>query len=267
MMNYKNLGDTDLKIPEIGLGTWNYSGGVEPLKKGIEQGAILIDTAEGYYNEEVVGDVVKGIRDQVIISTKVSGRHLGYEDVLWACENSLNKLQTDCIDIYQVHWPNDSFPIQGTMEAMEKLVDEGLVMYVGVSNFSIDQLKEAQHYFPNYKIQSNQVRYNLNDMGIEDELLPFCQENNITVLAYTPLDSGQLCIKDSLNIQKMNVLNEIANSNFKTPGQVALNWCINRENVIAIPKSNSVGRTIENCGSSGWYISDDEMALLNKTFG
>jgi len=132
MMNYKNFGDTDLKIPEIGLGTWDYSGGAEPLKKGIEQGANLIDTAEGYYNEEVVGDAVKGIRDEVIIATKVSGRHLGYEDVLWACENSLKKLQTDYIDIYQVHWPNSSFPIKDTMEAMGKLVDEGVVMYVGV---------------------------------------------------------------------------------------------------------------------------------------
>lgn len=266
MMNYINFGNTGLKIPEIGLGTWNYNGGVEPLRKGIEQGANLIDTAEGYYTEEIVGDAVKGIRDDVIIATKVSGRHLGFEDVLWACENSLKKLQTDYIDIYQVHWPNDAFPIQGTMEAMEKLVDEGVVIYVGVSNFSVNQMKEAQHYFPNYKIQSNQVRYNLNDREIEDELLPFCQENDITILAYTPLDSGRLCIKESNNSHKMRVLNEIANLNLKTPGQVALNWCINRENVIVIPKSNSIERTVENCGSSGWYISDDDMALLNKSF-
>lgn len=265
-MDNKTLGDTDLKIPEIGLGTWNYNGGVEPLKKGLELGANLIDTAEGYYTEDVVGDAVKGRRDKVIIATKVSGRHLGYEDVLWACENSLKKLQTDYIDIYQVHWPNDAFPIQGTMEAMEKLVDEGVVMYVGVSNFSVDQMKEAQHYFPNYKIQSNQVRYNLNDRVIEKDLLPYCQEHNITILAYTPLDSGKLCMRDSDNSHKMHVLNEIAKSNQKTPGQVALNWCINRDNVIVIPKSNSVERTTENCGGSGWYISADEMELLNKTF-
>jgi len=265
-VNKKKLGDTELSIPEIGLGTWNYNGGVEPLKKGIEQGANLIDTAEGYYNEDVVGQAVKGKRDQVIIATKVSGRHLGYEDVLWACENSLKKLQTDYIDLYQVHWPNDAFPIQGTMEAMEKLVDEGVVMYVGVSNFSVDQFKEAQHFFPNYKIQSNQVRYNLNDREIEDELLPYCQENSITVLAYTPLDSGQLCNIEKNSSEKIRVLNNIADSCNKTPGQAALNWCIKHDNVIAIPKSNSVGRTIENCGSSGWYISDEEMIKLNNTF-
>ncbi len=267
MMNYKNFGDTDLKIPEIGLGTWDYSGGAEPLKKGIEQGANLIDTAEGYYNEEVVGDAVKGIRDEVIIATKVSGRHLGYEDVLWACENSLKKLQTDYIDIYQVHWPNSSFPIKDTMEAMGKLVDEGVVMYVGVSNFSLDQMKKAQHYFPNYKIQSNQMRYNLNDRDIEEDLLPYCIENNITILAYTPLDNGILCKKEGNTSEKNSILNKIAAVKSKTPGQVALNWCIKHENVIAIPKSNSVDRTVENCGSSGWYISDDEMVQLNKTFG
>ena len=128
-MNYKLLGDTDIKIPEIGLGTWNYKGGVEPLIKGIELGANLIDTAEGYYTEDVVGDSVRGVREDVVIATKVSGRHLGYDDVLYACEQSLQKLGTDYIDLYQIHWPNNAFPIQGTMEAMEKLVDEGAVLY------------------------------------------------------------------------------------------------------------------------------------------
>ena len=266
MINKKRLGDTDLNIPEIGLGTWNYNGGVDPLKAGIALGATLIDTAEGYYNEDVVGEAVKDNRESVIIATKVSGRHLGYEDVLWACENSLKKLQTDYIDIYQIHWPNDVFPIRGTMEAMEKLVDEGVVIHVGVSNFSVSQIKEAQHFFPNYKIQSNQVRYNLNDREIEDELLPYCIENKITVLAYTPLDSGTLCINDEDNSGKYRTLKNIADINKKTTGQVALNWCIKHENVVAIPKSNSVARTIENCGSSGWYITDEEMKKLNNAF-
>lgn len=265
-MNHKKYGNTDLVIPEIGLGTWNYKGGVGPLKEGIDIGACLIDTAEGYYNEDVVGAAVKGIRDEVVIATKVSGRHLGYEDVLLACEQSLKKLDTDYIDIYQVHWPNPSFPIKDTMEAMEKLVDEGLVQYVGVSNFSVKQMKEAQHYFPNYKIQSNQVRYNLNDREIEDDLLPYCQENSITLLAYTPLDSGTLCNINSDGPVRIKVLNQIAKRHNKTPGQVALNWCIKHENVVAIPKSDSVGRTIENCGSSGWYISDDELEELNSEF-
>lgn len=265
-MNFKFLGDTNLKIPEIGLGTWNYRGGVEPLKEGIKLGANLIDTAEGYYTEDVVGEAVSGSREDVIIATKVSGRHLGYEDVLWACESSLKKLGTDYIDLYQIHWPNPAFPIRDTMEAMEKLVDEGLVHYVGVSNFSVSQMKEAQHYFPNYKIQSNQVRYHLNDRDIEDGLLSYCIENNITVLAYTPLDSGKLCKTGGFQSDNMNVLNEIAANNGKTPGQVALNWCISRENVMAIPKSDSIERTVENCGASGWYLSTEEIDLLDEVF-
>ena len=152
------------------------------------------------------------------------------------------------------------------MEAMEKLVDEGVVHYVGVSNFSVSQMKEAQHFFPNYKIQSNQVRYNLNDRDIEEELLPYCQANSITVLAYTPLDSGKLCRTEQPGRGKYGVLNEIADLYHKSPGQVALNWCIKHENVIAIPKSDSVERTVENCGSSGWYISDEEMEKLNSSF-
>ena len=265
-MEFKTLGDTDLKIPEIGLGTWNYKGGVEPLQEGIRLGATLIDTAEGYYTEDIVGEAVLESRDEVIIATKVSGRHLGYEDVLWACESSLKKLGTDYIDLYQIHWPNPAFPIKGTMEAMEKLVDEGLVLHVGVSNFSVDQMKEAQHYFPNYRIQSNQVRYHLNDRYIEDDLLPYCAGNSITVLAYTPLDSGKLCKSTGFVSDKMKVLNEIAESHNKTPGQTALNWCISHENVIAIPKSNSAERTIENCGASGWYLSENELNLLNEVF-
>lgn len=266
-MNYKKLSDTSLEIPEIGLGTWNYKGGVEPLRAGIEEGATLIDTAEGYYTEGVVGEAIKGMREDVIIATKVSGRNLAYDSVLRSCEQSLNKLQTDYIDIYQIHWPNNSYPIKETMRAMQKLVDESLVYYVGVSNFDIDEMKEAQMYFPNYKIVSNQVRYSLNDRCIEDDLLDYCIENEITILAYTPLASGKLCKTDGLlKSSKYKVLAEIAEEVNMTPGQVALNWCNSHENVISIPKSNSVERTIENCGASGWSLTENQIERLNEAF-
>lgn len=267
IMNYKKLGDTELQIPEIGLGTWNYKGGVEPLRKGIELGATLIDTAEGYYTEDIVGDAIQGIRDKVIVATKVSGRNLSYSGVLNAAEGSLQKLGTNYIDLYQIHWLNPSFPIEGTMEAMEKLVDEGIVHYVGVSNFSVEEIKEAQHYFPNYKIVSNQVLYNLNARDIEEDLLTYCILNDITILAYTPLDSGRLCKKSSFfNSKKFKVLSDVASKVGKTTGQVALNWCNQHENVISIPKSNSVERTIENCGASGWSLSRHQIEQLNKAF-
>ncbi len=105
-MEHKALGNTGVMVPEIGLGTWNYSSGIEPLRRGIELGAGFIDTAEGYYTEEVVGEAIRGRRDRVFVATKVSGRHLRYDEVLRAAEASLRRLDIDCIDLYQIHWPN-----------------------------------------------------------------------------------------------------------------------------------------------------------------
>ena len=117
-MELKRLGNTSVMVPEIGLGVWKYRGGIEPLRRGIELGAFLIDTAEMYRTEDVVGQAVKNIRDRVFIATKVSGGHLHYDDVLRAAEASLRQLQTDAIDLYQVHWPNSRVPLKETMRAM-----------------------------------------------------------------------------------------------------------------------------------------------------
>lgn len=260
-MDLKRLGNTEIFVPEVGLGTWNYKGGIEPLRAGIEIGASLIDTAEGYYTEDIVGEAVLPFRDEVIIATKVSGRNLAHDSVLRSCEASLEKLRTDCIDLYQIHWPNPDYPIDQTMSALEKLVDRGWVSYVGVSNFSVRQMREAQHYFPNYPIVSNQVLYNLRSRNIEKELLPYCQDNDITVIAYTPLDAGRLC-----RTRRGGALSRIAAETEKTEAQVALNWCICQENVIVIPKADSVARTVENCGASGWRLSPEQILGLDEAF-
>lgn len=266
-MELKELGKTGVMISEIGLGTWRYRGGVEPLRKGIESGAALIDTAEGYYTEDIVGEAVKGIRERVFIATKVSGRHLAHDDVLRSCEESLYKLGTDYIDLYQVHWPNPSFPIRGTMEAMGKLADRGLIRFIGVSNFDIDEMEEARAHLGNHPLVSNQVRYSLNDRSIEPDLLLYCEERGVTVFAYTPLDDGSLARKPASGSGgKMRVLEEIAGEANRTMGQAALNWCTTRENVIAIPKSNSIKRTVENCGASGWRLTEDQIRRLDQAF-
>lgn len=266
-MELKELGRTGVMIPEIGLGTWRYRGGVEPLRKGIELGASLIDTAEGYYTEDTVGEAVRGIRDEVFIATKVSGRHLGYDDVLRAAEKSLYQLGTDYIDLYQIHWPNPSFPIRGTMEAIGKLADRGLIRFIGVSNFDIDEMEEAQACLNNYPIVSNQVLYNLNSREIEYDLLPYCDSNGITILAYTPLDDGNLTGKPRfLKSNKTKVLEDISQETGKTVAQVALNWCTSRKNMVAIPKSDSVHRTAENCGASGWRLSEEQILRLDQAF-
>ncbi|MER3445596.1 MAG: aldo/keto reductase [Candidatus Dadabacteria bacterium] len=251
-------------VPEIGLGTWNYTGGVEPLRKGIELGAYLIDTAEGYHTEDIVGQAIRGIRDRVFIATKVSGRHLRYDDVIRAAERSLRLLGTDYIDLYQIHWPNSAVPIKETMRAMEALVDSSLVRYIGVSNFSVRDMQEAQSAMRKYPIVSNQVLYNLSNRGIEKELMPYCEKDRVTVIAYTPLDNGRLATES--RGRGMKILRKIAAEVHKTPAQVALNWCISRPNVIAIPKSNSIARTVENCGASGWRLSQAQIRLLDEAF-
>lgn len=266
-MEFKELGTTGVMISEIGLGTWRYKGSVETLRAGIELGATLIDTAEGYYTEDVVGEAIKGIRDKVFIATKVSGRHLAYDDVLQSTEESLYKLDTDYIDLYQIHWPNPAYPIKETMKALGELVDRGLARFIGVSNFDIDEMEEAQSYLNNYAIVSNQVRYNLNDRSIERDLLPYCEERGITIMAYTPLDDGNLTNAGSgIKNNKMSTLESISIEAGKSIGQVALNWCTSKPNIVAIPKSNSLERTIENCGASGWRLNKSQIKKLDSAF-
>jgi diketogulonate reductase-like aldo/keto reductase len=249
------------------MGVWKYRGGTEPLRRGIELGACLIDTAEIYGTEDVVGQAIHVRRDQVFVATKVSGGHLRHADVLRAAENSLRRLNTDYIDLYQIHWPNAQVPIRETMRAMEALVATGQVKYIGVSNFSTAQLREAQASMQHYPIVSNQVLYSLNRREIERDLLPYCQEHQITVIAYTPLDDGRLARRQHVRRHAgMATLEYIATEVGKTMAQVALNWCTARSNVIAIPKSNHTDRVVENCHASGWRLSPEHIQRLDAAF-
>lgn len=269
-MDLKELGKTGVMVPEIGLGTWKYHGGVAPLLRGIDLGARFIDTAEMYRTEDVVGQALKGVRDTVFLATKVSGGHLRHDQIMRAVEASLRLLQIDYIDLYQVHWPNRSVPISETMAAMESLADEGTVRYIGVSNFDLRQLQEAQRSMTNHPIVSNQVLYSLKDRDIERDLLPYCQEQSINVIAYTPLADGSLASKPRFtgNLNKgISTLQEVAEEAGKTMAQVALNWCTSHDGVIAIPKTNSLARTEENCAASGWRLSPPQLSRLGSSFG
>ena len=283
-MQLKELGRTGAMTPEVGLGTWKYRGGVEPLHRGIELGAYLIDTAEMYRTEDVVGQAVRGIRQRVQVATKVLGSNLRYDRVMRAMEGSLRLLDMDYVDLYQIHWPNSSVPVAETMRAMEDLVDSGMARYIGVSNFSLRQLQEAQAAMTRHPIVSNQVLYSLKQRSIERDLLPYCQRNAITLMAYTPLASGSLAVsaaapsgESGAGLRRAagrllgrnrgtDVLQQVAREAGKTPAQVALNWCTSRPNVIVIPKSDSVTRTEENCGASGWRLSAEQVRRLDDAF-
>jgi diketogulonate reductase-like aldo/keto reductase len=258
-MKQKELGDTGVLLPEIGFGTWRYRGGVDPIRKAISLGAFLIDTAEAYGTEEIVGEAVKDLRDHVFIATKVSPAHFRRSDLLTAADQSLKRLRIDYIDLYQLHWPNRAVPIEETMGAMEDLVDRGKVRFIGVSNFSVAELRKAQAALSRYRIVSNQVSYSLVERSVEVELLRYCRENKVTVVAYSPLAEGINHIKER---DPRGTLSKVAALTGKTEAQVALNWCISSENVIAIPKASSVDRVVQNCGASGWQLSPEQNRLL-----
>ena len=262
-MNLQELGNSGVQIPDVGLGTWEYTGGSAPLLRGVELGAFLIDTAEAYRTEDAVGEAIKEIRDYVFVATKVSPSHFRRRDLLKAAEQSLKRLKIDFIDLYQLHWANPRIPIAETMGAMEELVDAGKVRYIGVSNFSVGLMEEAQAALSRARIVSNQVEFSLTERSIEPEVLPYCQANGITVIAYSPLARGLGNLERGAGAR---ALADVAARNGRTVAQVALNWCLYHDRVMVIPKTNASMRVEENCGASGWSLSDEDIAALEAAF-
>jgi diketogulonate reductase-like aldo/keto reductase len=274
-IEYKELGKTGEKIPALGLGTWGIGGfsypdysndelAIEIIRFAVEIGMNFIDTAEMYgagHSEELVGEAIKGIREKVFIATKVLPTNFRYEDVIKACERSLRRLKTSYIDLYQLHWPNPSIPIKETMRAMERLANEGKIRYIGISNFSVEETIEAMNALSKYEIVSNQVEYSLLVRDIEKDLLDFCRKNKITVIAYSPLARGEL-----LKGKYYEFLSKIGKKYNKTAAQVALNWLIIKENVVAIPKAFSKAKIVENMGAYGWKLSDEDLKTIDEFF-
>jgi diketogulonate reductase-like aldo/keto reductase len=255
----KQLGNTGVQIPELALGTWQYGGGVEPLRAGIELGASFIDTAELYGTEPVVGEAIRGMRDRVFLASKVSPRHFRQHDVIRAAECSLMQLKTDYLDLYQLHWPNYTVPIGETMSAMERLVEMGKVRFIGVSNFTAGELRRAQSTLSKARIVSNQVRYSLVDRTPEEELLQYCDHNQVSLLAFSPLATGFSRVR---SCDPDDVLGQVATSVGKTRAQVALSWCVSHSSVIAIFKADKVHHVRENCAASNGELSAEQREVL-----
>ena len=260
-MRRKPLGQSEALLPEVGLGTYAYQGGAAPLRAGIEAGAAFIDTAESYGTESVVGEAIRAQRHRVFLATKASPEHFRHRDLIAAADRSLRKLKTDYIDLYQLHEPNDEVPIEETIGALESLVDAGKVRFIGVSNFSVDQLQRAQRALARHSIVSNQARYSIVDRTIEGGLLDYCVAQRITVIAYTPLARGLRHLRDC---DPEGLLDELGRKYGKTPAQVALNWCMRRDQVVVIPKADSIPHVRENCGASDWDLGAEDAARLDR---
>src|SRR5450759_3996404 len=195
IMTQRPFGWTGVRVPVIGQGTWMIEGSadverrsIDALRAGIDLGLTHIDTAEMYGNgraEELVGEAIAGRRQEVFLVSKVLPSNASYDGTLRACERSLRRLGTDRLDLYLLHWESEH-PIGETMRAMQRLIDEGQIRFAGVSNFDVDQVRAAQSALRNHKLAADQVLYHLGERGIERKLIPYCQQQGIALVGYTP---------------------------------------------------------------------------------
>ena len=202
-MPQREFGWTGVQVPIIGQGTWNIEGppdaerrAVDALRAGLDLGMTHIDTAEMYGNgraEELVAEAIAGRRDEVFLASKVLPSNASYEGTLRACERSLRRLKTDRLDLYMLHW-SGSHPIEETMRAMQKLIEQGSIRFAGVSNLDVEELEPAVKA---QQLACNQVLYNLNDRGMERRVLPYCAARRIPVVAYSPFNQSRFPAKNA----------------------------------------------------------------------
>jgi diketogulonate reductase-like aldo/keto reductase len=280
MMEYKTL-NNKFKIPVLGLGTWGIGGLVESdysndkesiisIRSALELGYSHIDTAELYgagHTEELVGQAINEVgRSELVITSKVWKSNLSYNDLISSCNRSLEKLKTKYIDAYLIHAPNPDIPIEETMAALDYLIEEKYIRSIGVSNFTVEQLKNAQLHSKN-KIAAFQIPYNLSArnknykgslVNMESETIPYCQANDILVMAYRPIERGFLLRPNFL-------LDQLSEKYNKTKAQIALNWLISKKNIITIPKSTNLDHLKENLEAVGWTLSAEDIRLLDET--
>ncbi len=254
-------------IPVFGLGTWmmgevdkKRADEVAALKLGLDLGATLIDTAEMYGDgeaEDIVGEAIAGRRDGVFLVSKVLPENASRKDTVAACEGSLKRLRTDRIDLYLLHW-RGSTPLQHTLEAFIQLQREGKIRHWGVSNFDTDDMQELLALPGGDTCATNQVLYNLKRRRIEYDLVPFCRERNIPIMAYSPIEQGRLL--------GVAALKEVASRHEATIAQVALAWLLGKPATIVIPKATNAVHLRENFAALDLELTDDDVAVLDRAF-
>lgn len=295
------FGKSDLKVPEIGLGTLAFghpTKGIqdfEEIKKvlnyALDNGMNFLDTAEEYAGglcEKYIGEIIKerGDREDVIIETKAGPINIGYKEMKKACDKSLERLQTDYIDIYLLHWPWCYYPAEESAKAIEELIEEGKIRYAGVSNYQNPLVEELQSYLKDIDIITNQLSYSLVSRSIEKEILPFSLKKGIQVTAWSPLESGFLTGKYNENskFEEKDFRNKLAlfqnkeNFDMTKPlfdlmgtlvekyeasiSQIALNWILKNEKIIPIPGAKSIEQVKSNIEAANFRITDQEYKEL-----
>jgi len=274
-MIYRNLGKTQAIISAIGQGSIGAGSRtntspekiqrrIEVFLSGIKEGITFLDTGEDYedgHAEEVLGKAIKGLRNRVFISGKFKPVNNTFLEVLRSAEMSLKRLNIDYFDLYQIQWPNPQVPLSETLGAMLKLVDQGKVRFLGVSNFTCSQLKEAVELSAD-KIVSIQTEYNLLNREVEKDILPYCQSLGLSLIAYSPLSRWNMSLKDNEKI----TLERICTKYAVTMPQIFLNWLISRKNIVALTQTMSIEHVKENARSVNFKLSSAEIEELNKVF-
>ncbi len=308
-MDYRILGESDLNVSVIGYGAWGIGGepfwktegeenSIRSIEKAVELGINFYDTAPVYgfgHSEELLGKALHSRRGKVIIATKCGLRwrkegiktlekRASRESILEEVDLSLQRLQTDYIDLYQVHWPDEGTPAEETMDALLQIQKAGKVRYIGVSNYSVVQMKEILKYG---RIVSLQPMYSMLERDIEKEVLPFCIQNNIGIICYSPLASGVLTGKydeDTVfkdwrgqgiighftgdvfvsHIEKVKEITKIAQKHGRTTSQLAINWLLHQRGVTtAIVGVKNPVQVEQNTGAVGWEIPDNDLKTIS----
>ena len=269
-MRSRLFGSTGERVPVVGQGTWHLeledrAKVVEALRHGLDLGMTHVDTAEMYgagQVEEIVGEAIAARRDEVFLVSKVLPSNATYDGTLEACERSLRRLQTDRLDLYLLHWPSEH-PLEQTIAAFEKLVEQGKTRFWGLSNLDLAELEAALAIAGKGRIACNQVLYNLDERYAERELLGFCRRNEIASVAYSPLGSGSFPAPRSA---PGRVLGEIARAHGATPQQAALAFLLRGEGVFAIPKASRRAHLESNAAAAELQLTDDELRRIDQAF-
>jgi diketogulonate reductase-like aldo/keto reductase len=255
------------RIPQLGQGTWNMAeksnlrrNEIAALRRGVELGMRAIDTAEMYGNgrsETLTGEAIRDIRDEVFLISKVLPSNASATGCVTACEASLKRLGVERLDLYLLHW-RGRFPLEETISGFSRLLDQGKIAAWGVSNFDVDDMEELFTLEGGSACAVNQVLYNPEHRGIELDLLPWCRQRDVAVIAYSPVGQGGKLLQN-------RTLQELAGVRGVSPAQIALAWCM-REPVLAIPKAGSVRHVEENARASGISLTASEFEAIDKAF-
>jgi|AntRauTorckE6833_2_1112554.scaffolds.fasta_scaffold00358_16 diketogulonate reductase-like aldo/keto reductase len=275
-METKTLKDGS-HIPALGFGTWEMGGRmtkddteddkyINAIQNAVATGFRHIDTAEMYGNghtETLVGKAIEGTeRSSLYLTSKVRKENLAYADVIKACENSLRRLGTDYLDLYLIHHPNPSIPVKATVKALDELVEKGYIRRYGLSNFNIQQTAEALQH-ARHPVVVNQIEYNLHtrnkgafNINMEKEIIPYCLENDILVMAWRPLVKGSLQADNP-------VLKQLAEKYRRTPNQIAINWLLSKRGFATIVKATSKNHIEENYAAADFSLTPADMKVLD----